>query len=771
MLGTRVGFRLWPAAIVLVFFLGLLGLQHFTFILAKKGGENEQALVAWIETQAASSFLQWLERLDYDSHLAGSHSTTASTTTSTTMVSPEVSPEIAIVEINEKSLERLGQFPFPRHIYQTLIQRLETAGAKVVAFDITFPEREWGAGGTGSTGDQIFAQSLKTAKIPVILGYAFTSRGAEEMGIRTVDKRSLKLLRKHALPREQVRDDAFVHSMTGREPVLPHYQLLSALGTQSGLGFFTAEADEDSVIRRATAVMGFETLVFPSLAVRAVSAYLHEGQPHGLVLQGSDRGLRLVSAGSTEAFTPGWTPLSPSGSVLLRYYGAGRNFPYYEFSDLIEGKIPAANLKGKIIFVGATAQGLKDIRANPLSRNYPGVEVHATLASNILTQNFLVKDERFYQYGYGFLLGLGLLVAGLVAYLSPLFAFGSTLVVMVSFRWWSDKFFAEGVVVPVWLPVIAAGSVLFAGILYRYFTEEKEKRRIRSAFSRYVSTAVVEEILKDPSKLRLGGEKKILTVMFCDLVGFTKLSETMDPVALTERLNEYFTRMTKIILKNSGTLDKYMGDAIMCFWGAPVDLPNHAELGCQTALEIQQELAAINREWQAQYGITIGLRIGLHSGEMNVGNMGSEQVFSYTVMGDNVNLASRLEGVNNVYGTQILVSKETAESSGQKFLFRPLDFVQVKGREEAVEIQELLGTTTSITNSTTEEWLVAFAQGRKHYQAGQWAEAEAAFRVCASLKPDDTTSQVFIERVKELASTHNKHTKEVWSGVWKLRSK
>lgn len=221
--------------------------------------------------------------------------------------------------------------------------------------------------------------------------------------------------------------------------------------------------------------------------------------------------------------------------------------------------------------------------------------------------------------------------------------------------------------------------------------------------------------------------------------------------------------MTNILLRNGGTLDKYMGDALMCFWNAPLETPEHALLACRTALEIREELTKISAEWKEKHGFTIDNRIGVHTGIVAVGNMGSDQVFSYTAMGDGVNLASRLEGVNTAYGTNVVVSKETAARAGGGFLFRPLDRVQVKGREDAVDIFELV----SFMPASEPEWVHAFRTGLAHYQAGEWDDAESSFGACLTLKPQDNPSQVFIDRIRDFRIV----TPDEWSGVWKLSSK
>lgn len=755
---------------VTIFFAALLGVQHFLFSLTTQKSDSDMDVAQAIWERIP--LLSWIDRTDFDLHLRYHRP-------------GRIHPDVVIVDVNERSIQELGQFPFARGVYGDLIRQLEKAGAKVAAFDITFPEFERNdslralkearaeiarAGGANAPalaaldqrihargGDDAFAAALKNSKMPVVLGFAFSDGGAGQ-NAKNISAADLALFEKHSIFRKQVSDNAFVNSMSQRIPVLPHTQLLEALHGGSTLGAFSAVPDEDSVIRTATGVQGYRGMAVTSLAVRAVSIYLGV-EP---ALFGGD-GLWLGDRGQTGKLH---VPLSPLGNYVLRYYGGAHKFPYIEFTDVLHGRVPAAALENKIVFIGVSATGLKDIRANPFTKDYPGVEAHATFASNMLTGSYFEKDQRYFLAGYAFLAAFGLLVGFLVYRIQPVWALTLTAALVTAFQLGVNRFFFDrGLVVPSLLPSVGAAAVLFAGVLHRYFTEEREKRMVRTAFGRYVSAAVVEEILRDQSKLKLGGQKKILTVMFCDLVGFTKLSESMDATRLTALLNEYFTRMTRLILKHHGTLDKYMGDAVMCFWGAPLDLADHASQACQTALDMITELNLINGEWKAKYGLTIGLRIGLHTGEMNVGNMGSEQVFSYTVMGDNVNLGSRLEGVNNEYGTRVMVSEATARAAGDAFLFRPLDYVRVKGKEESVEILELVGLATE--KSRHDEWMHAFASGLEAYRAGRWDEATAAFGACNTLRAGDGPSLAFIERIKELKNSGQKN----WDGVWKMHTK
>lgn len=742
--------------------------QHLVYILQLNnaeldtkgfGGHFEKGI------KLTLPFLEPMARVDYDLHLRRLHA-------------KDPDPRVAIIEINERSLQALGQFPFSRKTYADFIKKLEQNNAKVIGFDITFPEMERntalaelaalkneirGAENTRliderikkSNGDEIFENAIRESKIPVVLGFSYFSRADENKDVKKIDAETVSLVSRHGLRTSQVVPGAFNYTDDLREPVAPQKQLLKALPEHSTLGEFTATADADNIIRRAVLVTEYNRGFMGSLGLQAVAKYLGVNpvvvNDNGYYIT-DDKGLMSV-------------PLDPLGSLNVRYYGKERVIPYYEFIDVLNGKV-SHELSGKILFLGVSAMGLKDIRANPFSEKYPGTEVHATVASNILQNYYLVKDSRYFWYGYLFLLCFGLSISFFVYNWHPIAAFAITIGSIFTIQFMAQNtFFAHGIVVPSFWPSLACIAVLFTGTLYRFFNEAKEKKFVRAAFSRYVSGAVVEEILKDQTKLRLGGQKKELTVMFCDMKGFTKLSEGLDAAVLTGLLNQFFTRMTRIVLANNGTLDKFMGDAIMCFWGAPLDLPNHAELSCKAALEMLQELKSINAEWKEKFGLEVSVRIGINTGEMYVGNMGSDQAFSYTVLGDSVNLGSRLEGANNIYGTTIIVGEQTEKLAQNKYLFRELDEVMVKGKEEKVAIFELVGTKAEL--NAHEEWVHAFEEGLKFYRKGEWNEAQAHFGTCLSLRPQDGATKVFLERIEHLKQEAPKD----WDGSWKLVSK
>jgi adenylate cyclase len=794
--------RLITIGLILLFSLPI-AIQHGKYIVLQltdvSGNANgdaikqRRAFEEKIETYTRA--LTFLDHVDYDFHLSRGTD------------SIQIHPDVTVVEIGESSLKKIGQYPFSRMIYRQLLERLEKAGAKVVAFDVVFPEQDSSIElmtelrrlrheieqkeGFDSQAvkeidtrifaidaDEDFATALARTSLPVVLGYTFANDVTDPEKIPPEAKNAFT---QYDLHRRNYLMNGALYTRTWYRPVISLEKILSSLNAKSSIGHFNPDSDSDGMIRRVPAVLEFNGRVLGALALRAVAAYYGE-RP---VLDGTDgltvRGVRDQPDGG-EAPGQLYFPVSSSGNFLLRFYGAGRTFPFTEFGNIVSNvpndpeRLSDEKLRelfaGKIVFIGVTAQGLKDLRATPFDPEYPGVETHATLASNVLSQTFLVQDWRFYMAGYFFCALFGGLVSWAVFRFHPFHALSVALASVLSIQLLTQyAFFNHGVVAPSFLPSAVCLAVFFSGVLYRYFTEEREKRATRAAFSRYVSSAVVEEILKDQTKLRLGGQKKELTVMFVDLVNFTKMSEHMDAAFVTQLLNEYFTRMTNILLVNKGTLDKYMGDAMMCFWGAPLENADHARLACRTALEMRAELERINRDWKLRHGITIENRIGVHTGVTAVGNMGSDQVFSYTCMGDNVNLASRIERVNTVYGTSIVVSAATAAKAGSGFLFRPLDRVQVKGRDDAVDILELVSefpaSRPGEKSEKEPEWVHAFRSGLAHYQAGEWDDAESAFGACLTLKPGDGPSTVFIDRIRDFRIL----APDEWSGVWKLSSK
>jgi adenylate cyclase len=459
-------------------------------------------------------------------------------------------------------------------------------------------------------------------------------------------------------------------------------------------------------------------------------------------------------------------PTDENGQMLINYLGPGMTFPHYSISDILARKTPPGCFRDKIVLVGATAIGIYDLRNTPFSPVYPGVEIHATVIDNALRNQFIHKPKWTRIYDCLTILLLGFFIGAVVPRISAvkglLFALMLFTIHVLLSLWLFSHY---RIWVSMVYPLLAGVLVYTCLTVYHYITEEREKKKIRSAFSYYVSSSVVSEMLKNPEKLKLGGDTKDLSVLFSDIRGFTTISEGLTPEALVHLLNEYLTAMTNVVFKYDGTLDKYMGDALMAIYGAPLDQPDHAYKACRSALDMMEELKKLNEKWVREGKTPLDIGIGINTGMMRVGNMGSEQRFDYTVMGDAVNLGSRLEGANKNYQTHILFSEFTYERIKDAFVCMELDSVRVKGKLRPVRIFQLLGEDAP---PALREAITSFHKGLSFYKMQKWDEGLEHFR--AALDADKTLSpaRLYVDRCLELKKTPPGPD---WDGVFVMKSK
>jgi len=537
------------------------------------------------------------------------------------------------------------------------------------------------------------------------------------------------------------------------------------------IGFFNNLPDFDGVIRHTALTLRVGNRYFPSLdaAVAAIALGL---TPRDIVpiTQTPEEGALLESidfGGKVRA------PVDGRGLMAINYLGRDRTFENFSVADIMNGK-KDQELKGKVVLVGATAQGTFDQRVTPLEKITSGVEMHANAVDNILTGRFLRR---------GLLVDLGEVAVALL--LAILFALifarvrvtralpalaGSAALVWIG----SSAAFWSGYEVFAALPLVELGSMFVLVTVFRYATEEKSKRQLRKAFQLYLNPEVMEEMLLSPESLQLGGKEMDLTVMFSDIRGFTGIAEKLSPTALVHLLNAYLSPMTEIVLRRRGTLDKYIGDAVMAFFGAPVQTGLHAANACDTALEMIEALRRLRERWRIEEPgwPEVDIGIGIHSGPMVVGNMGSEQRFSYTVMGDNVNLASRLEGLNREYGTHVLVTEQTLNAARKglnedaAYAARELDSVRVKGKLEPVRIFELRRRGPPLTEELP--LLSGYAQGLALYRAGQFAEARLQFESLLERFAGDGPSALMRARCDRIPASVKK---DGWDGVFSMEHK
>lgn len=693
--------------------------------------------------------------------------------------------ETIIAVIDEKSLSELGRWPWPRTTIAKLVDTLKANGAKAVGFDIVFSEPDENsslktiaeltkeARAMGLTDkklmelmdekkamadtDAILAKSIERAK-NITLGYFFhTSKKeithlTESDNVRAIE--DISGSKYSAIKAVKNRNEA---ALIQAYAAVPNLKQLSEVAENSG--YFNAFPDTDGAIRWSPLVIKFRDGYYSSLSLSLLIQYLD--WPMAVLNLGEFgvEGIRLDNVG---------IPTDDMGRMLLNYLGPAKTFPHYSISDIINGRIAPDKFRGKIVIVGATATGIYDLRVTPFSTVYPGVEIHATVVDNILHQNFLKHSwwTKFLDVIFiiivGFIMGLLIprLKGAIQGILISLFFISAFIVVNIAlftrYNIWLNLIY----------PVLTMIAVYLGITVYRYITEEREKKKVRNAFQYYLTASVITEMLKDPSKLKLGGDKKLLTVLFSDIRGFTTISEQLAPEELVHLLNEYLTVMTDIVFKYDGLLDKYMGDAIMAVYGAPLDQPDHAIRACKTALEMMQALKKLQGKWTEEGRPALNIGVGINSGDMVVGNMGSQMRFDYTVMGDSVNLGSRLEGINKEYGTNIVISEFTHDIVKDELYCRELDAVRVKGKERPVIIYELLSEMKDA--DPYRQFVEIFENGLAKYKQALWDEAIAAFRKVLESRPDDPPAKLYIKRCQELKENP---PPQPWDGVFTMTKK
>jgi adenylate cyclase len=478
----------------------------------------------------------------------------------------------------------------------------------------------------------------------------------------------------------------------------------------------------------------------------------------------SETGITALEFGPSHIIHPDFI-----GRLMINYEGDVNTYPYVSIADVVSHKFPPGTFKGKIVLVGASATGIGDLRSTPFGGiNYPGVEIHANVIDTILNRHFLLRGanqvvlDLLVIFLFGVPLGLWLALA------QPRWMlFGLLLLVPFGLGVWFA--FLHGW----WLNFIIPSGTLVANVgfvaMYRALVEEKEKRRVRGAFQQYLSPEVIRRLLENPDLVK--PRKTEITVMFSDVRGFTSISEKLDAQELAALLNEYLTEMTQIVFRHNGTLDKYIGDAVMAFWGAPFEDAQHATEGCHAALEMIARLAEMQKKWRAEGRPVLDIGVGLCTGVASVGNMGSELRYGYTALGDIVNLSSRIEGLNKEYATHILLSDTTyAAVEDPLLVFRELDLIRVKGKSQPVTLYELVATrgTPEGDAPDVEERLEFFAQGRACYRERRWQDAQIVFERLLERWPEDGPARMYLNRCKEYLVAG---PEENWDGVYVMTHK
>ena len=613
---------------------------------------------------------------------------------------------IVIVDIDEKSLAKFGSWPWPREVVAKMLRHMQEAGAVVVAFDVVFPSAEPNIAKLvisslpeDKKNDAAFVAGLESL-IPLheqdnklaeqmtegdtVLGLIFHNKSDTGEAILSEPPTRIS---------DEILATLVIPDMRGYTGNIAELQNAAQFA-----GFVTTIPDPDGIIRRSPLVLRYKDGIYSSLALEAARLYLlEENYQLDIVKIGDFRVVEGIKLGPT------YIPTDAVGRVVVPYRGPAKTFPYLSAADIITGKFNKKSLANKMVFVGTSALGMGDFRATPVQSVYPGVEVHANIADAILEKNFPSKPswgigaELFMVFTVGFFCAIMFpaLGPGLLTSVSIFFPIGLTL---LSAWLWED----QGLILSFVVPMLLVITLAMMNMSYGFLFEGRQKRQIKYMFGQYVPVEHVDQMTKNPGDYAMSGETRELTVLFADIRNFTSISERLSANELKSMLNEFLTPMTRIIFQHSGTIDKYVGDMVMAFWGAPLPDEEHARHGILAALSMLKETEKIRAEFIEMKLPEISIGVGLNTGLMNVGDMGSEFRRAYTVLGDAVNLGSRLEGLTKFYGVNLVVSEYT-RAGQDDFVFKRLDRVKVKGKQDAVEVFEPIGLKKDVSDEQLDE--------------------------------------------------------------------
>lgn len=685
---------------------------------------------------------------------------------------------IVILDISEESIERLrpiyGRWPWPRSVHGEVVEYLAQDGAVAVGFDLLFAEparrhevdvAEWEAlFALAQQADLAEVRGELTRRLAALQpGEGDREFAAAAARAGNVFQAAAFVPAQPGTPAPDLAVHPAVPVAAGASDAMHAQAVLpipEALRSARGLGHINLLPDADGTYRRFLPLVwaGSRQAAHPALAL-AIAAHVQgvplaaiRRNPDGLAV--GDRVLPLLADGSAWIHYQGGTAQSQAGEAFRSHY---RHFQYETVlasKDLLAAgltpHLARGTFHGKIVLVSALAAGLSDLRATPFSPVTPGVEIHANILDSLLAGRFLRAPSAL----PAFLLILVCACAVAVAAYRPRFSRSVPLAVAAAggFAGGTWTAFAHGWVLPLVQP-LAAMALAYGGVLLaRAVATERERRRVRGAFGHYLAPAVLEEVLRAPDKLRLGGERRNMTVLFSDLAGFTTLAEQLPPEEIGGLLNGHLDRMAACVAQTGGTLDKFIGDAVMAEWNAPLAQPDHAARACETALAMLEATDRCVQDWRTVCGSELAIRIGINSGDMVVGNMGSRQVFDYTVIGNEVNTASRLEPLNKAFGTRILVSGATRRAAEAarpgRFAFRTLGRAMPKGRAEPLDIHELAGWMEDLDEAGRAR-LADFGKAVELYLARRFAEALPRFRAVHAAHPADAAAALFAARCED----------------------
>ena len=699
------------------------------------------------------------------------------------------SPNIVMAVVDEKSLAKEGKWVWPRSKFANLINRLSDSGARVIAFDIGFLEPDnrnvvmtieeienqikmydiqneplqvyLKELKVKTDNDQLLASAIQNSKASVVLGYFFQM---DDQSVQYIDEKDLAVHQENILhsrymaTRLPPNEPDMEKRVLFKEAAAPQSNVAIISNAAEYSGTFNHSPDPDGVIRRVPAVFRFKDSLYAPLSVMTVSAFLEE--PPILSL--------AYDAVSSYQIGELYIPTDEIGQIMINYRGKEKTFPHVSVTDILSGHVPKMTFQDKIVLVGVTATAIFDMRSTPFEEIYPGIEIHATIIDSILTEDFLYQPDGVKLLNVSVIV-LGTLLLGIILSRTGVtIGLASFIGLFLGYIWLCQYMFTHsGWILNMVYPLSVILLVYVSITTFNYLAESKQKRFVRDAFSTYLSPAVVKQLMDSPEKLKLGGEERVITAYFSDIQGFTGISEKLTPSELVELLNEFLTEMTNIILKYEGLVDKFEGDAIIALFGAPNDIENHAEVAVKASIDMQKRLVELREHWKVAGKPELKMRIGLYSGPAVVGNMGSESRMDYTMMGNTVNVASRLEGVNKIYGTYTMIGETTYEAVGSSVFARELDLVNVVGKHEPVRIYELIGYPEDV-NEHLRVTIDHYHKGLSAYRSLLWDDAIESFSAALALTPDDKPSQTLLARCVEFKSDPPDVN---WNGTYTMKTK
>lgn len=697
-----------------------------------------------------------------------------------------------IIDIDDASLEALGQWPWPRNQVAELVDRLIEYRTAVIGFDVVFAEPDRTspqriANIISGLSDEmredleklpshetIFADALLKGR--VVLGQVGVHEATDLSTLES--KVNFAVLNKRPLAGVNPETTkGYLRQYRGVVRNLPEHEKAAA-----GIGLFSTQPDDDGIYRRVALVERVGDVIYPSLSLEMLRVALG-GKDDYLIRtfpNGSIKDIVVKTQNKKNNFI---IPTDVYGRVWVYYANYAPSDPIYiSAKDILLAETPeqkqelTQRLGGRLAIIGTSAVGLKDIRATPINGSLPGVEVHLQLLQTILSNTHLTRPQLANWLEIGMITLGGIMMILLTPHLSAVWVFmfaATQIAIQVAIAWY---YYTEKLVlVDVSYPSLSIAAMFLTLGYLNYMREERERRQVKHAFSHYVSPALLENLAADPSSLKLGGETRNISIMFSDIRGFTTISEQFDAEGLTSFINKFLTPMTNVVLEREGTIDKYMGDCIMAFWNAPLNVKDHEIKACHSALEMLEAVKNLNITLEAEAKeagrkhIPINIGVGVNTGDCCVGNMGSNQRFDYSALGDDVNLASRLEGQSKTYGVNTVIGENTYQKVKDHFAIVQLDLLQVKGKTEPVLTYGLLGDEAMMVDTAFKKAQEQNGQMITHYRNREWDKALKAAKAMAEAMPElAVLRDLYIERIEEYK---NAPPPENWDGAYIATSK